>query len=84
MYLRTGSAGRTQPAGRIIGRRRLNELKQRFLAACFGHESGAQTAGADSYMRARATEGDMHTLQVRPLLALGFDIRVAHVVGHFP
>jgi hypothetical protein len=28
MYLRTGSAGPTQPAARIVGRRRLRELRE--------------------------------------------------------
>jgi hypothetical protein len=30
-YLRTGSAGPTQPSGRIVGRRPLRELEAQFL-----------------------------------------------------
>ena len=48
------------------------------------YKTGAKAACADAHSPFRAAERDMHALQVRPLLALGLDVRVAHVVGHSP
>lgn len=48
------------------------------------HETGADAAGANAHALSRAADRDVHVLQVRPLLALGLDVRVTDVVGHSP
>ena len=47
-----------------------------------GYLAGTQAAGANTDVLARSAGQDVHPLQVRPLDALGLDVRVAYSVGH--
>lgn len=44
--------------------------------------AGTQAARANTDVLARSTGKDVHPLQIRPLDALGLDVRVANTVGH--
>jgi hypothetical protein len=48
----------------------------------FGYFAGPQTARANADVLACTTNEDMHPLQIRPLDALGLNVRVANSVSH--